>query len=126
MSEFKFASVLEWNCQHGHLNASKFLIETNKFRCRYDSALIIACHHGHLEIVKLLLENGANINAENGKALCTALIYERTEIIKFLVNEGAIVSDALLSLAEKHYNVKLANVIINSLLSKRLLEFSNL
>jgi ankyrin repeat protein len=42
------------------------------------------CRYGHLDVVKFLIERGANIHADNDRALRWAVIKEQYEIVMYL------------------------------------------
>jgi ankyrin repeat protein len=68
------------------------LIETNKFLERIkreqniDDVLFVICANGNLELVKLLLEHGADVHADDDRALRNAYYFDHLEIVKYLEN----------------------------------------
>lgn len=82
----------------GHLNIVKFLFEKG---CRNVNALRDAILTGSLEIVEYLVENGQFENQKNNnKLLLVSLSGKRTEILKYLIENGANVSEEVLRYAE--------------------------
>jgi hypothetical protein len=55
-----------------------------------DKALIYAAAYGHFEVVKLLINNGADIHSRNNQALRFALEKGRKGIVELLISKGAL------------------------------------
>jgi ankyrin repeat protein len=53
-------------------------------------AFMRACHGGQLEIVKLLVKYGTTAHIKNQYALNVVLISNYKEIVKFLIDNGAV------------------------------------
>jgi len=69
-------------------------------------AVYSACLWGHFEIVKILVENTADINSKNdvlnySSALSAAIKNGDIEIVKLLIEKGAIITNSILELTVK-------------------------
>jgi len=63
--------------------------------------LRIVAAKGDLITVKFLVEkDGANINAKKGIALLTAVRKRKIEVVKFLIEKGAIIQDSVIEAAK--------------------------
>lgn len=90
---------LECICETGLLEEAKQLIDAGtdvNYKGKWrEPPIYAACNNGHLDIVKLLLEHGANI-ADCSVAfpeqttLSVALKGEHLEVVRFLIDNGAI------------------------------------
>lgn len=82
--------------RNGTLNELKELILKNPkiinlVNDEENSMLILACYHGNAEVVPYLIENVDNINYSNkmGTALMAAVVKNKIEFIKKLLQKGA-------------------------------------
>ncbi|AQN68735.1 ankyrin repeat protein [Saudi moumouvirus] len=48
-----------------------------------------ACFRGHLDVVKYLIKNGADVHANNDRALELASECDYKKIVKYLIKNGA-------------------------------------
>lgn len=79
-------------CTYGHNEVVKLLIGAGAdVRENNDTPLELACEHGRLTTVALLLDYGADVLSNN--ALQEAVVNDRKEIVKLLLNRGADVHD---------------------------------
>ena len=69
----------------GYLDIVKFLV---KGAIINTPPLLNAIIEGRLNIVEFLVQNGANIHADNEKALKWASYYGHLDIVKFLIEKG--------------------------------------
>jgi len=67
----------------------QILLDNYKSKSYTDRLLIEAVLQQKKSFIQLLLENGANINAENGKPLLAAVYVENCDMISFLIRNGA-------------------------------------
>lgn len=81
-----------WASNKGYINIVEYLFES------YNNAteiLISASNYNHLDIVKLAINNGADIRAENDKALINACRNGNLEMVKLMnikgINDKAII-----------------------------------
>jgi ankyrin repeat protein len=70
----------------GHLEVVKYLV--SQVKEGYTDALYYAIQGGHLEIVQFLISKGANIRANNCKALQVATRYFNPHIMDYLTNQN--------------------------------------
>jgi ankyrin repeat protein len=74
----------------GALETVKLLLENGaNVHAENDRALHLASINGYVKIVKMLLEAGANVHAENDAALREAFSRGHVEIVKLLLENGA-------------------------------------
>ena len=76
--------------KYGHLEVVKYLVSQGAdIHANNERALRRACEEGHLDVVKYLVEQGANIHADNEYALHWASRKGHLEVVKYLVSQGA-------------------------------------
>lgn len=71
-----------------------YLVE-NYFKYHYlvfTEVLFVAAEKGYLEIVKYLIEKGANLHANDEKALKLSSQNGHYEIVKYLIDQGAMIN----------------------------------
>ncbi len=73
----------------GHLDVVDFLLK-NGANINKGQALIYAAGKGYLDIVKLLHSYGADLNSQDGLALLYAISNDKNDMVKYLVENGAI------------------------------------
>lgn len=86
--KFNHDFVLCLAAERGHLPLVELLVETHglNVNCWDDSPLRHAAGEGHLEVVEYLVRKGANISAEDYKALHWAIWRGRHKVVKFILN----------------------------------------
>ena len=87
-----------------------------------EAPLIWASDKGYSEIVELLIEAGANINAQGGEALSTAVYNGNIEIVQILLEAGSIGIDGALNLSISRQMFKDVEIENNLDIAKLLLE----
>ena len=83
----------------------------NETTSKGTTPLFTACAYGNLTMAKLLVENGAKVhwrNSRNHSALTVAAMNNNTEIVEYLLHEGA---DALSRKEVTELNKKISNEI---------------
>ena len=76
--------------KEGDLTKVKELIENGAdIHAQNDRALCWSALNGHLEVVRLLLENGADIHADDDYALCSSAYRDHLEVVRLLLENGA-------------------------------------
>ena len=83
------AKKLQLESCRGNLDNVKILVKEIGVHANDNIALKCASRYNRLEIVKFLVKNGADIHAQNDYALSTAIYHGYLEIVKFLVKNGA-------------------------------------
>ena len=84
-------------CDSGNLENVKLLLENGaNIHADNDRALMLASENGYLDIVKFLLKHGANIHAQEDSAIFLAIENEKYDIVKFLVKNGVNVDRFLI------------------------------
>lgn len=78
--------LLKYVIKNNMLRIVKYLIEVND-EINKDIQLCRACKYGSLDIVKYLCENGADVNAYNGKPIKSSI---SLHVIKYLIERAAI------------------------------------
>jgi ankyrin repeat protein len=127
-TEGYFGSALGAAAYKGHLEVITHLIEAganvNARGTRSGTVLQMACVGGHKAIVQSLVEAGADVNAKAGQACGTALVaaasHQYSEIMKFLMQNGAHVdvemegNGSALYTAAKAGDVKLVKILLEA------------
>jgi ankyrin repeat protein len=103
-------------------NKKETPVDVNSTNCNGASLLHTAIANSKLDIVKyLVLEQRANIELKNshyGASIFTACICKRTEILKFLIEQGANIekrnktSETPIIYAARHKNIEAVRVLI--------------
>lgn len=84
---------LVWASNDGDLNKVIVLLEHGaNIHADDDKALRLAAENGHLEVVEHLVEHGANVHAKNNEALIGAASNDHWKLVKFLLEKGADVN----------------------------------
>lgn len=78
----------------------------------YQELLLASSREGELDIVKFLLNKGVNLQADN-KPLEAASIFGYSEIVKYLVENGANVTDNALIWASRSGNLELVKYLVD-------------
>nr|URM62514.1 ankyrin repeat domain containing protein [Mimivirus sp.] len=78
--------------QFGHLDIVKYLFNNKSGEILY---VWITCIHGHLNIFKYFIESGFDIQFDDNIYLMTAIIFNNSEIIKYIESFGIKVSDQI-------------------------------
>lgn len=76
----------------GHYDMLVYLVNNLQLNHRLDndSAFICACRKGYLDCASFLFSKGVDIIVNNNEALLDACEAEHIEVVKFLINNGAI------------------------------------
>ena len=76
--------------EEGHLQVIEFLLSRGaNIHAQDDRALINAAEEGHLQVVEFLVNHGADVQAQGDQALINASDQDHTSVIEFLVSRGA-------------------------------------
>ena len=88
--KFNHDFILSLAASRGHLVLIEFLVETHGLdvNCWDDSPLRHAAGEGHLEVVEYLVRKGANVSAEDYKAMHWAVWRGRNRVVKFMLSLG--------------------------------------
>ncbi|AGD91955.1 putative ankyrin repeat protein [Megavirus lba] len=78
--------------QFGHLNIVKYLFNNKSSEKLY---IWITCIHGHLDIFKFFIESRFDIQFDDNIYLMTAIVYNKSEIVKYIESFGIKVSDQI-------------------------------
>ena len=79
-----------------------------------DKALIIACIRGNELIAKMLIAVGANVNAQKGKALKSAIKHNYINLVEILIESGVYISDNYIEYAYEKGYIQIANMLENA------------
>ncbi len=77
--------LVEYACKMGFIDQIKFLEQNNGGIESYNNALQIACKYGHSKLVRYLIQRGADVNADDGKAMLIACQNNHLDIIKIFM-----------------------------------------
>ncbi len=83
---------------NGHLGIIKYLINNKNINTFSEYLLYKAAYYGQTEIVKYLVENGADIHMDVNTALKTAASYGFIDIIKYFIEDSGIEFDKFIIL----------------------------
>jgi ankyrin repeat protein len=76
-------------CEHGNLEAVKYLLRKDKNNLSDEHGLYIACFAGRLKVVKYLIQQGTNMYSGYGRnAMVSACRKGRTDVVKYLASAG--------------------------------------
>ena len=112
----RFMQNLDAAIEHGHTQVLQLLLR-RKVKLDVDNMLITASKTNHSVIVQLLLDNGAEVNASGGAALCNAIKKGNMETIQLLLSNGANVKasgSAPLRAAAEMGNLQLVEVLLDN------------
>src|SRR5581483_5858040 len=93
--EMKYNNIKILNVvNHGFLNLFRWIINNDKnfLNSVKDDSLIIASRNGDLDFVVYLISNSASVTYNRCKALSEASKYGHTNVVKYLLDNGAIVN----------------------------------
>jgi hypothetical protein len=101
------------NCTELLLTEYKNKVNVNLFH-HGQTLLTIACKHNIKPgVIDLLLRHGANIHADDEEALVRASEHGRMKVVKFLLKNGAIVTDRAISLAANYNRKDIIKILRN-------------
>jgi len=100
-------------CELGNINIVNWLIGKG---CEFnENSLIYSCKSGNIELIKMILEKGINISIRKNTPIKTALMNDRDELVKYLIESGLVVANMensiLLLMALKRHNYELSEYL---------------
>ena len=106
--------VLEWAAYYGELELVRKLVAEGVITQTWEGdALLWAARNCHFDVVRCLLEYNADIHAGQELTLTMAVRYGQLELVRQLLQRGAIVSDSTIAEAVQHGHIDVLECLLS-------------